>query len=456
MKKSAKPGAAVRASAARAIAQVLGGASLDAPLAQYGADLDPRDGALYRELCYGTLRQFQRLDAIVKRLLDRPLRNKEREVQALILIGLYQLSAMRIPAHAAVSATVDAAALLRKRQMGGLINAVLRRYQRESDTLDSQLTPSESWAQPEWLWDALGREWPEHREAIAEASNARPPMALRVNLAKNSRDAYLQTLAAADIEATPGHLSEAAVVLAQAQEVSSLPGFELGHSSVQDEAAQLAAIFLDPKLGENILDACAAPGGKTGHLLEHALQQAREDNQTANVTAMDISGERLGRVQENLERLELSALLVEGDGANPPSEIKDTTFDAMLVDVPCSATGVIRRHPDIKVLRWDTDAAGFAEQQRAILDGLWPMLARGGRLLYVTCSLLREENSAVVEGFCRDTTDAGVEEIDATMIPGDSPNPCLKTGVGIQILPNAEGGDGLFFALLRKQATRQR
>jgi 16S rRNA (cytosine967-C5)-methyltransferase len=343
-----KPGVAVRSSAARVVAAVMGGESLDAALCGRLEALPQRDAALCRELCYGTLRFYPRLDALLSLLLARPLPKKEREIHALALIGLYQLAEMRVPAHAAVSATVDAATALRRRRMSGMLNAVLRRYQRESAALIAALPAAAARAQPQWLWDALERQWPEQREAIAAASNGRPPMTLRVNLARVTRDDYLHTLGEAGIQATAGALSPAAVTLDAAMDAQSLPGFQEGMCSVQDESAQLAALLLKPLEGERILDACAAPGGKTGHLLELAPGCGSPPWIPARRVC--------GCVEENLKRLDLKARCCAATGSRPPEELAASgRFDAMLVDVPCSATGVIRRHPDIKLLRRASD-----------------------------------------------------------------------------------------------------
>lgn len=433
-----KPGAAVRACAARIIAEVLRGDSLDRALESQLHTLPERDQSLCREICFGTLRQYPRLDAFLSQLLQKPLRAKDRDIHALALAGLYQLTSMRIPAHAAVSATVDGATVLKKRQLSGLLNAVLRRFQREEETLSKALSDAAAAAHPDWLWDALGEHWPDHREQIAQANNSHPPMTLRVNLSRIDRDSYQQQLADAGINATPGVLGPAALTLEGAVDVAKLPGFTAGLCSVQDEAAQLAAQLLAPQPGERILDACSAPGGKSCHILE-------QQPSGIDLTAMDISEQRLHRVQENLDRLQLSATLLVGDGGKPSAAVKDRApFDAMLLDVPCSATGVIRRHPDIKILRRAKDAGSFAQQQGAILDGLWPLLAAGGRLLYVSCSILPEENSQTIAEFLGRQSDATEETL---YLPNTQD--CAQ---GLQLLPDVNGTDGLYFAMLRKQA----
>lgn len=416
------------------MARVIDGSTLDNALAEYTAELPTRDQPLARELCAGTLRHFQRLDAVLVKLLDRPLRRRDGEVRALALIGFYQLAELRIPAHAAVSATVDATSLLRRHQTRGLLNALLRRFQREGEAIVAGLDDAARAAHPQWLWSVLGAHWPAQRDSIVRANNSRPPMTLRVNGARGDRDTYLATLRGAGIEAEVGKLSPAAITLAESADVTALPGFAGGDCSVQDEAAQLAARALAPASGERVLDACAAPGGKTGHLLEVEPAVA--------LTAMDISEERLQRVAANLDRLGLTATLLTGDAGTPPQTLATASFDAILADVPCSATGVIRRHPDIKVLRRSTDIPEFAAQQIAILRGLWPLLAPRGRLLYVTCSILPAENSDVVAAFLD-------EHADAREVPLELPGAerCVH---GLQLLPEIGGCDGLYFALLAR------
>ena len=428
-----KPGAAVRAAAARVLAEVLDGASLERALAPVLAGVAARDRGLCRELCAGTLRLAPRLQGLLAQLLTRPLRERDGDIQALALIGLYQLCETRIPDHGAVSASVDAASALGKARAGALLNAVLRRYLREADTLLSRLAPAARAAHPAWLFEAVQQQWPQQRAQIVQANNRRPPMTLRLDTARVDRQRYAAELARAGIATRPGALTPTALTLEAARPVDELPGFESGRVSVQDEAAQLAAILLAPRRGERILDACAAPGGKTLHLLEAQPQIA--------LSAMDIRGDRLARVADNLKRGGQRAELIIGDGAAPPATLAQP-FDAILADVPCSASGVLRRHPDIKVLRRREDIAGFARQQLAILSGLWPLLRPGGRLLYVTCSILREENDAVIGRFLNTHAEARCAALSAA-----GALPCAH---GIQLLPDAQATDGLYFALLQK------
>ncbi|GAB3283479.1 16S rRNA (cytosine(967)-C(5))-methyltransferase RsmB [Parahaliea aestuarii] len=423
-----------RAAAARVLALVASGQSLNQALPGQLNAVAPRDAALLRELCYGSLRMWPRLEALADQLLDKPLRGKDSDVYALILVGLYQLGETRVPDHAAVASTVGATRSLGKGWARGLVNALLRRYLRERETLENALPPAARAAHPAWLMQRLQGEY-DNLDTLLAANNSRPPMALRVNLSRVARSDYLQQLEGAGIAASAGALADSALYLQQAVDVNSLPGWEAGLVSVQDEAAQLAAPLLQARAGERILDACAAPGGKSCHLLE-------SQPGLAELVAMDIDGERLERVEENLERLQLAARVIVGDGAKPPAELAAESFDAILTDAPCSASGVIRRHPDIKLLRRASDIGQLAGQQLAILHGLWPLLKPGGRLLYVTCSILAEENSAVIARFLAQQEGASEQPLAVNWgQPRDH---------GRQLLPQENGPDGLYFALLTK------
>jgi len=424
-----------RAAAATAIGSVLGGRSLDRALSAALELVTQRDRGFVQQLCYGTLRQAPRLQGVLEQLLDRPLRDRDRDLHGLLLVGLYQLTGTRVPDHAAVAATVAATRALQKDWARGLANAVLRRFLRERDTLVAALDPAAANAHPGWLFHRLHEQWPDQLPAIVEAGNRQPPMTLRVNTLHQSREAYLARLADCGLAAAPGALADTAVYLADAVDVDALPGFAEGAVSVQDEAAQLAAGLLGAGPGERVLDACAAPGGKTCHLLES--QPA-----LAEMIAMDIDETRLARVRDNLKRLDQKATVIAADAAQPPTQLRAGSFDRILVDAPCSASGVIRRHPDIKLLRRETDIPQLAARQLAILRGLWPLLRAGGCLLYVTCSILEEENSAVIEEFQRQHASARMEP------------PAVHWGValdgGRQLLPAADGPDGLFYSLLRR------
>lgn len=427
---------ATRAAAARAIAAVLeDGVSLRQSLPHQLDNVPAADRALLQQLCYGSLRSFHRLDAILSQHLRKPMKSKDSDIVALMLCGLYQLLEMRTPDHAAIATSVEACRKLKKPWATGLVNGVLRNCARQRESLLNGLDPAAAASHPEWLFQQISEAWPAQAEAIFNANNLQPPMYLRCNQRQVSRQDYLQQLAAADMAATPGPLSENSVLLERPVDVTALPGFDEGAVSVQDEAAQLAAHLLGAQPGERILDACSAPGGKTCHILE--LEPEIEE-----LVACDIDGERLQRVEENLERLELQASICVADASSPPTEWAPQSFDRILVDAPCSGTGVIRRHPDIKLLRRASDIENMATLQLLILQQLWPLLKSGGRLLYVTCSILPAENSAVIKKFLEDNTDASAA--DANPGWGESCNP------GQQLLPAENGPDGLYFVMLEK------
>lgn len=445
----APAGAELRASAARVIRAVrTNGRSLTDALMALPAFPDERDRALVKELSFGTLRMLPRLEALSARLRDKPGRKADGDLDALVLIGLYQLAETRIPAHAAVASTVAAARLLGKPRATGFVNALLRRYLRERVTLDASIAtaPGHDTLFPDWLQGVLSEAWPDHWPAILAASNARPPMTLRVNLMRTTRTAYAQQLAAAGLTARPVALAPAALMLDRPVPVAELPGFAEGLVSVQDAGAQLAAVLLDAQPGERVLDACAAPGGKAAHILE------RCGNRIALI-AIDIDAERLARVGSGLARLGLTAAAIAlGDASKPPRESRSAPspgwakqrYQRILVDAPCSATGVIRRHPDIKWLRRPTDLAALSAQQARILIALWPLLEPGGRLLYTTCSLLPDENDRQIERFLADQPDAREEPIIA-----DWGVTCIR---GRQTLPAEGGPDGFYYAALSKAA----
>lgn len=425
----------VRAAAARVIGQVLAGNSLNQALPPMLDRVSERDRGLLQQLCYGTLRQEPRLQAILEQMLDKPLRDKDRDVQGLLLCGLYQLDGMRVPDHAAVATTVGATRVLKKPWAKGMTNAVLRRFLRERDQLTQALDSAANACHPAWLYHELLRQWPEAAAAVIAANNQQPPMTLRVNKRRLSQQDYLAILAEQGIEALPGGISAQAIQLSQPRDVLELPGFTAGDVSVQDEAAQMAALLLQAAPGERVLDACAAPGGKACHILE--LQPL-----LAELVAMDIDEQRLHKVSENLQRLGLDASLLAADAARPPAQLQAESFDRILVDAPCSASGVIRRHPDVKLLRRASDIPQLSQQQLDILKGLWPLLKTGGTLMYATCSVLDEENSQVVKRFL-----SGREDARLCSIPANWGEP---TDFGRQLLPSAEGPDGLFYSLLTK------
>jgi 16S rRNA (cytosine967-C5)-methyltransferase len=427
-------GAAPRVAAARALAAILGGRSLSEVLPV--ATVPARDRALLAELVFGTCRWFHRLDFYLGHLLGRPLKPRDADVRTLLLVGLYQLTELRVPAHAAVDETVGAARGLGKAWAVGLVNGVLRGFLRQRTALEDAARgdPAAAYAHPAWLVERLQVAWPADWQAILEAANGRPPMTLRVNRLRADRAAAAQDLAAVGLRASPVPDVPSALVLEQPADVAALPGFAEGVLSVQDAGAQLAAPLLDPQPGERVLDACAAPGGKTGHLLEWCPD--------AEVVAVDVDPGRLARVRENLDRLGLQAQLFAGDAAQPAGPWAGVSYDRILLDVPCTATGVIRRHPDIKLLRRPTDVADLVERQSRILDAVWPLLRPGGILLYVTCSLLPDENHLQIDRFLGRRGDASALAIEA---PWGHP-----AGAGRQTLPGEQTMDGFFYARLQK------
>lgn len=429
-----------RLAAARALAAVLAGkASLGTSLPKQMLGVAPKDQALTQELAFGTARWLPRLEILANQLLDKPLKAAEVELQALLYIGLYQLLYMRVPAHAAISETVDAANALKKPWARGMLNAVLRRAQREADALLPTLErdPVVVTAHPRWLQKRLKADWPEHWLAICAANNEHPPMTLRINRRRGTRDDYLQRLAAAGIVAQTTTFSADGVTLESPCDVQQLPGFAEGAVSVQDEAAQLAAPLLEASTGQRVLDACCAPGGKTGHLLELTAE-------LAELVALDTEPERLDRVRENLSRLRLDASLVAADGRDLDSWWDGRPFQRILLDAPCSATGVIRRHPDIKLTRQADDIDRLATLQGELLDQLWRTLDVGGMLVYATCSILPQENSQVIDAFLARQSTARELPIAADF--------GLAQPHGRQLLPQPGGHDGFYLAKLLKIA----
>ena len=429
-----------RLAAAHALAAVLSGkASLNSSLPKQLDKVEARDRGLTQDLAFGTARWQPRLSALAERLLQKPFKAADADVEALMLVGLYQLFYSRVPAHAAIGETVGCADKLKKPWAKGLLNAVLRRAQREGVELLAELErdPVVRTAHPRWLQKSLKAFWPEQWEAICAANNAHPPMILRVNRRHNSRDAYLQLLSAAGVAATPCTFSGDGIVLDAACDVRDLPGFAEGWISVQDEAAQLAAELLDLAPGQRVLDACCAPGGKTCHLLE-----AQADLKA--VVAVDLEAKRLVRVRENLDRLGLDAQLIAADGRDTAAWWDGQPFQRILLDAPCSATGVIRRHPDIKLTRQPDDIAALATLQGELLDALWPTLQVGGILLYATCSTLPTENTEVIAAFLARTS--GARELDLATQAG------IKQPHGRQLLAQEGGHDGFYYAKLIKIA----
>lgn len=397
----------------------------------------PEDGGLLQELTYGTLRWRWRLEAMANLLLERPLKQRDGDIWLLLLLGLYQLTFMQLPSAIAVNATVGTADQLGKDWARGLLNAVLRRFLREQDSLlaaADQDVPAR-YSHPSWLIEKLRADWPDAWEQLALANNQRPPMVLRVNRRRISRDAYAATLKSQGMDAELLTYAPDGLHLAMPVDVRHLPGFADGQVSVQDGAAQLAASLLGLLPGHRVLDACSAPGGKTCHMLEVCPNLSQ-------VVALDNDPSRLDRLAANLQRLGLSAVLRVGDARSPASWWDKKPFDRILLDPPCTATGVIRRHPDIKTLRQPQDLTNFAIRQAQMLQALWPTLRVGGMLLYATCSVLNEENAGQVSMFLNANP-------DARPIPLQVPWG-REAGAGRQVLTGEDGMDGFFYAAIEK------
>lgn len=423
----------LRSLAAQAVEQVVEkGQSLSNVLPALQQKVGEKDRALLQELCFGVLRTLSQLEWFINKLMERPMTGKQRTVHYLIMVGLYQLLHTRIPAHAALAETVEGAVAIKRPQLKGLINGVLRQFQRNQEALQAEFSTTElRFLHPSWLVKRIKKAYPQQWEAILEANNQRPPMWLRVNRNHHSRDEWMALSEEAGITGFSHPDYPDAVRLETPVSVQALPGFSEGWVTVQDASAQGCMNFLRPENDEEILDLCAAPGGKTTHILEVAPE--------ANVMAVDVDEQRLSRVYENLKRLGMKAQVKQGDGRFPSQWCGEQQFDRILLDAPCSATGVIRRHPDIKWLRRDRDIAELAQLQAEILDATWSHLKTGGTLVYATCSILPEENSEQIAAFLKRTPDAKLTET------GDTAHP------GRQNLPAAEEGDGFFYAKLIKQ-----
>jgi 16S rRNA (cytosine967-C5)-methyltransferase len=428
----------VRAAAARVVAAVHAGSNLDdALLAQKAVPI--AEQPLLKALCYGVVRERTLLDTLAGSMLEKPLRD-EPLVSALLACGLFQLRSMRVPPHAAVAETVAAAELLGKPWAKGLTNALLRRYQRERGAIDAKLptTPEVRLSYPAWLVEAIRRDWPGEWRGVLAAGNAQAPLTLRVNRRHIAREAYLGKLAQAGIAARPLAAAPDALVLAEAVPVEQLPGFAAGEVSVQDASAQLAAPLLDVQPGMRVLDACAAPGGKTAHLLELV--------DGLDVLALDSQGSRLPRLRDTLLRLGVDAHVMEADASQPARWWKGKKFDRILIDAPCSGTGVLRRHPDIKWLRRETDIAAMADLQQRLLRALWPLLVPQGVLVYATCSILKAEGEDVARAFLAHDKSV-VERVIECEAGADWGEDC---GLGRRIAPG-EDHDGFYYVRFIKQ-----
>jgi 16S rRNA (cytosine967-C5)-methyltransferase len=425
--------------AVEVVSAVLDGRALDQALAERSPRLAERDRALAAELSYGACRWYRRLDALIGRLLRRPLKARDRDLHLLLVIAAYQLLYSRVPAHAAVATAVDATRRLGKAWAGKLVNAVLRTLQREQQRLGAAVDaePALRYAQPDWLYRAVVEAWPAQCEVIFDALQRRPPMTLRVDLRRIARAAYVDRLAAAGIAAHAHATVPSALTLAVPAPVHALPGFDSGLVSVQDAGAQIAGSLLDVHPGQRILDACAAPGGKTLDILQRA--------DDVELVALDVDPQRLQRVADNLRRARLHAELHAADAAEPAgADWSRRPFDRILLDAPCSATGVMRRHPDIRLLRREGDIGPLAERQARMLDALWPLLAPGGRLVYATCSLLPVENRLQIDAFR--SREPRALSLALPQRPGS------EAGDGVQLLPGVDDTDGFYYAALEKPA----
>jgi len=427
------PTARVCARAAQVIhATVAKGQSLDRVTRDFLTDLDSRDQAEVREISWGAIRWWYRYHDALHRKLTRPISNKDRVLEALLISGLYQFEHLDEPDYAVTSGNVEAARVLGRPRAVGLINGVLRSWLRDPHRLTT-LSEEAHYATPGWLVDDIRLSWPNDWEGILISANQKPPMTLRINTQRTSRAEYLGLLAQHDIAAEASTLSPWGVRLHKGRDVNEIPGFKEGLCSVQDEAAQLTPLLCADFTGGRVLDACAAPGGKTTHLLETLPG-------IASLTALDLPG-RTGLIQSNLERTGKAARVISASVHDARSWWNQEPFDLILLDAPCSGTGVMKRHPDIRHHRRPSDIAAFATEQKKLVRSLWPLLAEGGQLVYVTCSILTAENDDILAHATRDLPDANPVRC---ALPD-----ARKTAYGHQVLPN-EHRDGLFYAALRR------
>ncbi len=428
----------LRLIAARIINNVTDGRSLTECLDNSLSSIkDPRDRGFVQAVCYGVCRFYTRLDVILSYLLQKPMNAKDSDVHALLMVGLYQLIDMRVPPHAAVAETVNGTEGLKKPWARGLVNAILREFLRSRDRIEAEIKEDAEalFAHPQWWIDAIEAAWPEHWQAVLEANNMHPPFSLRVNERQLSRAKYLEMLQEKEIEAQAIEETKSGIVLATPIAADTLPGFATGEISVQDGAAQLAAELLELAPGMHVLDACAAPGGKLTH-----IYQIEPD--LASLTAVENDPKRIPSINENLTRLQAQAQVICADAGDTEKWWDGTQFDRILLDAPCSASGVVRRHPDIKLLRQSEDIEAMAATQLDLLRALWPLLKPGGMFLYATCSIFPQENAQVIKEFLAEHKDAQEQKIDASW--------GIACEVGRQILPGMHNMDGFYYARLHK------
>ncbi|MBN1684363.1 MAG: 16S rRNA (cytosine(967)-C(5))-methyltransferase RsmB [Gammaproteobacteria bacterium] len=399
--------------------------------------LNHLDKSLIQEMCYGTMRYYFLLDFLVKQLLEKPLKKKNQDIHALILIGLYQLLYMNIPEHTVIFETVDACKNFKKIWAKKLVNGVLREFSRRKDSITKLVEQDieAKYLHTKWFIEILQKVWPREWENIVAANNQKPPMSLRLNLQKTTYDAYVKELNKFNVSMEAQAYGSSCIILKQPISVSQLPGFREGKVSVQDCGAQFAAQLLDLKPHQRILDACAAPGGKTTHILE-------AEPHIGELIALDIDEKRLSSIAQNLQRLNLRATLINADAAKPDMWWDGRFFDRILLDAPCSGTGVIRRHPDIKYLKTEKDIKNFSDTQSFLLKSLWALLKDEGKLLYVTCSILPDENQNVISAFIKKTPNAIEEKIQSDW--------GIALAYGRQILPGQQNMDGFYYCLLKK------
>jgi len=426
-------GQPIRAVAAQVMLAVEQGQSLSQCLPPALSRLPENERPTLQALCFGTCRWFFRLDSELQSRLKKPLKQPDRIIHHLMLVALFQLRHSQQANYAVLNETVEACRSMDKPHLTGLVNGVLRAAEREGEPATEN--DSVGLSHPPWMVEKLRHNWPHDWQAILETNNTQAPMTLRVNARRFNRDAYLDLLCEAGIQAQATRFSPHGIQLAAPVPVDRLPYFADGAVSVQDEAAQLCTTLLDLAPGQRVLDACAAPGGKTCAILEAC-------ESLAEVVAIDESADRLPRIEENLARLDLSATVQQADAANTDQWWDGQFFDRILLDVPCSATGVIRRHPDIKLLRRESDIVPLATIQLGLLNALWQTLKPGGRLVYATCSVFPQENHRIILRFLKQTDDAVLLEPD--LLWG------RDTDAGRQLLPVPQGHDGFFYAVLEK------
>ncbi len=417
-------------SSVRTLLKVAQGRSLDQSIAR-------KDSPLSRQISYGVLRNFYYLSACLEQLLNKPMADKHQDLELLIMAGIYSIDELNRPAHASVNFAVESTVPLKKAWAKKLVNGVLRNYQRKRDQIREALEQDRE-AQtnhPEWLTNLLASAYPDHLDAIIVANQNEPPMTLRVNLAIHTREAYLDKLASKDMAAKAGTLCQTSIYLEQPVPAEHLPGFAEGEVSIQDEASQLIVELLNLEPGQKILDACAAPGGKTCAILEQ--------DESLRVCAIDQDANRTNLIKDNLNRLGLEAeVRAEALEQHTSNEL----YDRILLDVPCSAVGIIRRHPDIKLLRLESDIAKLVATQEELLAKAWTLLKANGEIVYSTCSVLPSENREVVAAFLAKQPDAQLLPIE---FESDQQS-AIAHPEGLQLLPTNHGADGFFFSKLKK------